>query len=49
MSRKSYSQEGEDLLLEGIMRAGNVECEKGGFYVDAGTHHPVRFSNTNFF
>ena len=49
MSRKSYSQEGEDLLLEGIMRAGNVECEKGGFYVDAGAHHPVRFSNTKFF
>jgi FkbM family methyltransferase len=49
VSRKSYSQEGEDLLLESIMRQRGIACQKGGFYVDAGSHHPVRFSNTNLF
>ncbi len=37
----SYSQEGEDLLLERIL--GRID---GGFYVDVGAHHPFRFSNT---
>lgn len=38
---KSYSQEGEDLLLRRIF-----EHQKNGFYVDVGAHHPFRFSNT---
>ena len=38
---KSYSQEGEDLLLRRIF-----EHQKIGFYVDVGAHHPFRFSNT---
>lgn len=38
---KSYSQEGEDLLLGRIF-----EGQKNGFYVDVGAHHPLRFSNT---
>lgn len=38
---KSYSQEGEDLVLSRIF------SNKGsGFYVDIGAHHPKRFSNT---
>ena len=41
---KSYSQEGEDLLLRRIF--GDKEC---GFYVDVGAHHPNRFSNTHGF
>ncbi len=41
---KSYSQEGEDMLLHRIF--GN---KKGGFYIDIGAHHPRRFSNTYFF
>lgn len=41
---KSYSQEGEDILLYRIFE----EC-KSGFYVDIGAHHPKRFSNTYFF
>jgi FkbM family methyltransferase len=41
---KSYSQEGEDMVLRRIF-AG----KKCGFYVDVGAHHPHRFSNTNFF
>ncbi len=42
----TYSQEGEDILLDEIFR------DKGGqpgFYVDVGAHHPTRFSNTYAF
>jgi len=41
---KSYSQEGEDLILNRIL-----DEKKEGFYVDVGAHHPKRFSNTFFF
>ncbi len=43
-SNISYSQEGEDLILDSIMNN-----KKQGFYVDIGAHHPVRFSNTKIF
>lgn len=43
-STRSYSQEGEDMILRRIFN------DKGeGFYVDVGAHHPQRFSNTNYF
>lgn len=38
---RSYSQEGEDLILSRIFEGKN-----NGFYVDIGAHHPMRFSNT---
>jgi len=41
---KSYSQEGEDMILRRIF-----EGQEHGFYVDVGAHHPRRFSNTNYF
>ncbi|OEZ33327.1 SAM-dependent methyltransferase [Francisella endosymbiont of Amblyomma maculatum] len=41
---KSYSQEGEDLILNRIF-----EYQQEGFYIDVGAHHPKRFSNTYFF
>lgn len=41
---KSYSQEGEDMILRRLF-----EGQKSGFYVDVGAHHPQRFSNTYFF
>lgn len=41
---KSYSQEGEDMILKRLF-----EGEENGFYIDVGAHHPKRFSNTNFF
>ena len=41
---KSYSQEGEDLILRRIFGKKPV-----GFYVDVGAHHPKRFSNTYIF
>jgi FkbM family methyltransferase len=37
----SYSQEGEDILLENIFKN-----KKNGFYVDVGAYHPIRFSNS---
>lgn len=43
-ARPSYSQEGEDILLERLLGEGNH-----GFYVDVGAHHPKRFSNTHYF
>jgi len=39
--RKSYSQEGEDLILKRLF-----EKKPHGFFVDVGAHHPKRFSNT---
>ncbi|WP_421945817.1 FkbM family methyltransferase [Pedobacter sp.] len=43
---KSYSQDGEDMILKALF-----EQKKGykGFFVDVGAHHPVRYSNTNYF
>ncbi len=43
-SQKSYSQEGEDLILGRLF-----EHQDKGFYVDVGAHHPKRFSNTYYF
>lgn len=42
--KKSFSQEGEDMVLERI-----YEHKFDGFYVDVGAHHPMRFSNTYHF
>lgn len=43
-SIKSYSQEGEDMILRRIF-----DGKSNGFYVDVGAHHPKRFSNTYYF
>lgn len=40
-AKRSYSQEGEDMLLDRFLEDRPV-----GFYVDVGAHHPKRFSNT---
>lgn len=42
--RLSFSQEGEDLILERYF-----ENQDHGLYVDVGAHHPFRFSNTYLF
>ena len=42
--KKSYAQEGEDLVVNRLL-----EGKKNGFYVEVGAHHPYRFSNTYFF
>jgi FkbM family methyltransferase len=45
-SKKSYSQDGEDMLLSSIYESN---ANYKGFYVDIGAHHPLRFSNTQYF
>ena len=45
---KSYSQEGEDMILRRIFEE-KLSQKDPGFYVDVGAHHPQRFSNTYFF
>src|SRR5262249_8232028 len=42
--RQSYSQEGEDLILDRIL-----DSKRTGFYIDVGCHHPFRFSNSYLF
>ena len=42
--RRSYSQEGEDMILRRYF-----ESQQKGFFVDIGAHHPKRFSNTYAF
>lgn len=41
---RSYSQEGEDMILRRIF-----ENRKEGFFVDVGAYHPTLYSNTCFF
>jgi len=41
---KSYSQEGEDMVLRRFLGQ-----QTAGYYVDVGAHHPMRFSNTQYF
>lgn len=43
-ARQSYSHEGEDLVIERL-----IENASNGFYVEVGSHHPFRFSNTYLF
>lgn len=40
----SYSQMGEDLILENLL-----QDRKNGFFVDVGAFHPLEYSNTYFF
>jgi FkbM family methyltransferase len=44
--KRSWSQEGEDLVLLRLLDRGNL---RDGFYIDVGAHHPRRFSNTYAF
>ncbi|MBP6946372.1 MAG: FkbM family methyltransferase [Candidatus Pacebacteria bacterium] len=39
---KSYSQEGEDVLMRGLLS----EVGNKGIYVDVGSYHPIQYSNT---
>lgn len=43
-SQRSFSQEGEDLILRRL-----IGSKRKGFYIDVGAHHPKLFSNTYFF
>jgi FkbM family methyltransferase len=41
---KSYSQEGEDIILRRVF-----SDQTSGYYIDVGAHHPRRLSNTCYF
>ena len=45
--RKSYSQDGEDMILCSLF--DDIGERKNGFYIDIGALHPFRFSNTAYF
>ncbi len=42
----SFSQEGEDLIVNTLIEEKKINMDKKGIFVDIGAHHPVRFSNT---
>jgi FkbM family methyltransferase len=44
--KKSYSQLGEDLVLDFLLNQINIDRP---YYVDIGSNDPMRFSNTYFF
>lgn len=43
-ARISYSQDGEDIILEKLFKD-----KRDGFYIDVGAHHPTKYSNTCLF
>lgn len=45
-SKRSFSQCGEDLIMDHIFQALRIERPS---YLDIGAHHPQHFSNTSFF
>ncbi len=44
--RASYSQHGEDLIVQHLMRVLNIQQP---FFVDAGAYHPYILNNTFLF
>ena len=46
--KRSYSQFGEDLLLQGFL-GEKWSWNYKGFYIDIGAHHPTRLSNTKIY
>lgn len=46
-SNKSYSQDGEDMILRSFY--DDIGGKANGFFVDIGALHPQRFSNTAYF
>lgn len=46
LSLESFSQCGEDLIVNFVFQAMQVHQPT---YLDIGAHHPIKYSNTNFF
>lgn len=44
--KKSFSQSGEDLIIDFIFKAKSTKCS---IYLDIGCNHPVQFNNTFLF
>ena len=45
---RSFSQEGEDLIIQRILKENNIKF-RDLFYLDIGAGHPVKYSNTFYF
>ena len=45
---RSFSQEGEDLIIDRILKTNNMKY-KNLFYLDIGAGHPIKYSNTFYF
>ena len=45
---RSFSQEGEDLIIQRILKDNNIKF-KDLFYLDIGAGHPLKYSNTFYF
>ena len=45
---RSFSQEGEDLIIDRIFNFSKIKS-KNIFYLDIGAGHPIRYSNTLYF
>lgn len=45
-AQTSYSQFGEDILIESIFKKINYSFEENGLFIDVGAYHPYKFSNT---
>ncbi len=45
---RSASQEGEDLIIDRILKTNNIKF-KDIFYLDIGAGHPIKYSNTFYF
>lgn len=43
----TYAQDSEDTIIKRIFEYRNLY--EGGFFIDVGAHHPIRYSNTFFF
>ncbi|MDO7744737.1 MAG: FkbM family methyltransferase [Pedobacter sp.] len=47
MYKRSYSQDGEDMMLNSVF--DDLGGRASGFFIDVGALHPYRFSNTAYF
>lgn len=45
---RSFSQEGEDLIIDRIFKTNKIKS-KNVFYLDIGAGHPIKYSNTLYF
>lgn len=45
---RSFSQEGEDLIIDRILKKNNISY-KEIYYLDIGAGHPIKYSNTFYF
>ena len=45
---RSFSQEGEDIIIDRILKKNNISYNEI-YYLDIGAGHPIKYSNTFYF